>query len=81
MEFEYRGYTIRTEEYEDTTAVHGHQWLCTIIIKGHVDTWQDRFPADQGFATQAAAAEGGALIARAYLDKKLAGSGQGNPQV
>ncbi|GGY53742.1 hypothetical protein OU994_25115 [Pseudoduganella sp. SL102] len=81
MEFDYQGYTIRTEEYEDTAAVHDHQWHCTIIIKGHVDTWSDRFTAEQRFASRADAEAGAARIAREYLDKKLAGSGQGNPQV
>lgn len=81
MEFEYRGYTIRIEAYEDPTAATGHAWHSNINITGHVDTWRDRFTAEQRFASRADAEQGAALIAREYLDKKLAGSGQGNAQV
>ncbi|HEX8605729.1 MAG TPA: hypothetical protein VF774_24010 [Pseudoduganella sp.] len=76
MEFEYRGYRIRTEEYEDTSAVHDHQWHCTIDIKGHVDTWKDRFNAGQRFGSRSEAEAGAARIAREYLDKKLGGAAQ-----
>jgi hypothetical protein len=73
MEFEYRGYTVRTEEYEDETNQNPgrRMWHCTIDIKGHVDTWKDRFPAEREFASRAEAEAGGAQIARAYLDRKL----------
>ncbi|WP_338765221.1 hypothetical protein [Massilia sp. METH4] len=81
MEFEYRGYTIRIEAYEDTAAVHDHAWHCTINVTGHVDTWRDRFTAEQRFGSLAAAEQGAAAIAREYVDAKLAGSGQGNAQV
>ena len=81
MEFEYRGYTICIEVYEDTAAAAEHQWHCTINVTGHVDTWRDRFAAEQRFASRAAAEQGSAAIARGYVDDKLAGSGQGNAQV
>jgi hypothetical protein len=75
MEFDYRGYTVRIEEYEDETNQNlgRRMWHATIDIKGHVDTWKDRFPAEREFATRADAEFGAAQIAREYLDRKLGG--------
>lgn len=72
MEYEYRGYTIRSVAYEDTTGGQV-QWHCTIEMRPHTGTHPDHFTAPGHYATREEAERGAQQVALEYLDRKLAG--------
>ncbi|GGY77333.1 hypothetical protein ACFFTM_10090 [Pseudoduganella plicata] len=81
MEYEYRGYTIRSEVYEDPTGGQV-RWHCAVEMRPHTGTAPERFTTEEHYATRDEAELGAQRAARDYLDRKLAGlTATHNPQV